>query len=961
MQTIHLEGRKFGGTAWLIRDTLKEIVKVEFVNDKNSVCAITQSNHQIIILGIYASLEKENFKDELAVMSAKLDMVKNKHKIMIIGDFNSNIYRSHKHENNIQTRCANILTNINKNKYPNDGILSKWINKLNLTTIDHLYMQNIQTTYRNISHIDHILIHNAMQWNNIVQVNIIKYNTVSTTHWDMDNLSDHRPVEVTMTIETPKYAITQVQTNKPKDKIKWSDDNKNIFRLETIRVANELNIIKECNSRNNDELSKNLAASNVYKKIHEILQASENNILKQQKDEKTSNPFYHKSKYRWTGELSIIAKMRRFHANQKRLCPEDIDKDQVICQYYRRDFRQQQAITNNAKLDNHAKELNKKYKHNMNNFWKIIKNTKRTDIKVNIEISILTQHYKMFFNTNNLASNQVYLSKIIENNNKKIEEIIKENAKYYVTTDEINKAIDSLKIGKATGYTNLQNELVKYAERTWITKSIAFVINSFINNHAIDNDANIGMIKPIIKSATNPSNEISNIRPITLSDPFAIILEKIILNELERKQQINKLQFGFTANSSTMHAVFVLKEVILQNLKNKTPVFVLFLDFSAAFDKVNKDLLMNELAGNINNKIWMLIYNYMKAAKLCVRNNDQTSEFFEATRSVKQGGPASPKLFNIYINKLLNEIVQSKLTVTLYDIDCGILGYADDTTALCNTAQKMAKVIKIIEDFCTKYEIKINASKTHWMLFNKSKKSTATFKIYGEEITRVDKFKFLGVWIEENMGSEEHLKVRCHKSMTNSFVLNKVGLNRHSMKREIKSFLYRTYCRSTLIYGMEMLSTNKKGLEYIKREEGKILKHINGVGKYSSTSKLQAALEIESFVTLLKKKKLNFIQILLNNDLTREILMRQIANISNLHENSLIKEIISEYLNIEISQINNINDLSDRIENELNTLAEDTAEPDEAELNCIRYLLEKRNHDNNKILNELLRYNNVDT
>jgi hypothetical protein len=113
--------------------------------------------------------------------------------------------------------------------------------------------------------------------------------------------------------------------------------------------------------------------------------------------------------------------------------------------------------------------------------------------------------------------------------------------------------------------------------------------------------------------------------------------------------------------------------------------------------------------------------------------------------------------------------------------------------------------------------------------------------------------------------------------------------------------------------------------------------------------------------TLLKKKKLNFTRILLNNKLTREILMRQIANISNLHENSLLKEIISEHLNIDITQITNIADLSNRIENELNTLVEETEEHEEAELNCIRYLLDKRNHDNNKILNELLRYNNVGT
>ena len=55
---------------------------------------------------------------------------------------------------------------------------------------------------------------------------------------------------------------------------------------------------------------------------------------------------------------------------------------------------------------------------------------------------------------------------------------------------------------------------------------------------------------------------------------MANIYEKIILSELEKTQENNKKQFGFKKNSSCGHALFILRELLVNNEKKKKKLSV---------------------------------------------------------------------------------------------------------------------------------------------------------------------------------------------------------------------------------------------------------------------------------------------------------------------------------------------------------------------------------------------------
>ena len=76
-----------------------------------------------------------------------------------------------------------------------------------------------------------------------------------------------------------------------------------------------------------------------------------------------------------------------------------------------------------------------------------------------------------------------------------------------------------------------------------------------------------------------------NYRAITLGSVICKLFDYIILNK-EQERISNDLQFGFKRNVSTAHSAFVLSEVISYYNYNRTNAYVVFLDATKSFDRV---------------------------------------------------------------------------------------------------------------------------------------------------------------------------------------------------------------------------------------------------------------------------------------------------------------------------------------------------------------------------------------
>ena len=72
-------------------------------------------------------------------------------------------------------------------------------------------------------------------------------------------------------------------------------------------------------------------------------------------------------------------------------------------------------------------------------------------------------------------------------------------------------------------------------------------------------------------------------------------MEYIILLKCPNIAESHPLQYGFKANSSTLHAEFLLSETIRFYNRKNSPVYICSLDAEKAFDSCNWDILFEKL------------------------------------------------------------------------------------------------------------------------------------------------------------------------------------------------------------------------------------------------------------------------------------------------------------------------------------------------------------------------------
>ena len=110
-----------------------------------------------------------------------------------------------------------------------------------------------------------------------------------------------------------------------------------------------------------------------------------------------------------------------------------------------------------------------------------------------------------------------------------------------------------------------------------------------------------------------------------------------------------------------------------------------------------------------------------------------------------QGSIISPALFNIFIEPLL-QLLNREFNME------DLFAYADDIAVCVYSIGELSRAIKIIEEWSNKARIPINLRKSGILNIRKTNKTSkivlgSTYMNY----PIVEKYKYLGVWIDEKL------------------------------------------------------------------------------------------------------------------------------------------------------------------------------------------------------------------
>jgi hypothetical protein len=102
--------------------------------------------------------------------------------------------------------------------------------------------------------------------------------------------------------------------------------------------------------------------------------------------------------------------------------------------------------------------------------------------------------------------------------------------------------------------------------------------------------------------------------------------------------------------------------------------------------------------------------------------------------------------------------------------------------------------------------------------------------------------------------------------------INNMGFKDKMVPTKMKKALYESLARSKLIYGLETIKMDDLEVKSnLSTLEGNVIKRANSLGSNSRTTSLLYAMNITPIGLQLKRRKINFVQQLLRNDATREL------------------------------------------------------------------------------------------
>jgi RNA-directed DNA polymerase len=154
-------------------------------------------------------------------------------------------------------------------------------------------------------------------------------------------------------------------------------------------------------------------------------------------------------------------------------------------------------------------------------------------------------------------------------------------------------------------------------------------------------------------------------RPLSIPNVQERFVQQLLLGVLEPlfEPGFSECSYGFRRGRSAQQAVKAAQSYAQEGL-----TWVVDMDITKFFDRVNHDLLMHRIGVVVRDKrVLKLIGGYLRAGVIMPKG-----ELVRSEEGTPQGGPLSPLLANIYLDALDKELEQRGLRFARYADDCNI-------------------------------------------------------------------------------------------------------------------------------------------------------------------------------------------------------------------------------------------------------------------------------------------------
>lgn len=321
----------------------------------------------------------------------------------------------------------------------------------------------------------------------------------------------------------------------------------------------------------------------------------------------------------------------------------------------------------------------------------------------------------------------------------------------------------------------------------------------------------------------------NNYRNITLLCSILKLFTKIIVNRIRYKVTTSEEQQGFRANRSTVDAIFIVRQLIEKAIEFNKPMFICFVDFTKAFDRIKLDDVLKSLEKNkIDYKLRRIVKELYTGNKTRIKTKKGLSEEVRMNIGIRQGDSLSPTLFNIVMDQVIKEVYRVNARYRIGSRSLKVLFYADDGVIIAENEDDLQRLVYKMKTVAEKFNMEILINKTQSMVISKDP-IRWKLTINNGIIQQVLRFNYLGVSVSSERNLIEEARTQAMKASRVSGYLRDIIWKNKMMSPQSKIKIYKTCVRPILTYPTETRAETSTAKRIMRTTEMRILRIIKEV------------------------------------------------------------------------------------------------------------------------------------
>ncbi|KAK3528491.1 hypothetical protein QTP70_000311 [Hemibagrus guttatus] len=238
-----------------------------------------------------------------------------------------------------------------------------------------------------------------------------------------------------------------------------------------------------------------------------------------------------------------------------------------------------------------------------------------------------------------------------------------------------------------------------------------------------------------------------------------------------------------------------------------------------AYDRVLREELWYCMRkSGVAEKYVRVVQDMYERSRTVVRCAVGQTEEFNVEVGLHQGSALSPFLFAMVMDQLSEEVRQESPWTMMF---------ADDIVICSESREQVEENLERWRFALERRGMKVSRSKTEYMCVNE-REGSGTVRLQGEEVKKVQEFKYLGSTVQSNGECGKEIKKRVQAGWNGWRKVSGV-LCDQKISARIKGKVYRTVVRPAMLYGLETVSLRKRQESELEVAELKMLRFSLGV------------------------------------------------------------------------------------------------------------------------------------